>query len=384
MRPPLRLTTLPLLLLLLVGCSGPSGGSATPTVPQPAATIPAAPLPTGSPVARAGTTTIACPVTPYSAGPPPGSEGDRAIAGLLAGKWYGGEGLWAFPWLAREPAGTLYLDPSSGGERKILWWRAPGVRGAVSVEGRQLDGPAPPVRLNLTSGFGETGQQPSAVHFPTAGCWQITARAGNASLTFVALVIEAPTAPATPTGPASPPARDQASTPAASPTTPLPAGCDEATIVGVVDDFVAAFNAGDQASQARLFPERGADADHPWSGDPNQLRSFTLVRASPGTGVEVLNLYTREALLAYFAERHARHERLRIVDLVVNRAASGPGIAAINSRIARAADDLPEISFPGKGGMGCAHSAIFRWSRGGAPLATGTPPNPPPPTTPGP
>ncbi len=164
----------------------------------------------------------------------------------------------------------------------------------------------------------------------------------------------------------------------APPNTSLPAGCDEAMILGVVRDFIAAFNRGDQGTLARLFPARGSDADHPWAGDPDQLRWFTLVQADPTKGVDALNLYTRETLLAYFAERHARHEQMRVVELVVNPAGGGPTTAAINFRIARVADDLPETTFGGKGGVGCAHGLIFLWSQGGrsGSLATPTVPAP--------
>jgi len=166
---------------------------------------------------------------------------------------------------------------------------------------------------------------------------------------------------------------------AATPATPgtpggsLPAGCDEATITRVVHDFVAAFNRGDQGALARFFPARGSDGDHPWSGDPDQLRWFTLVRANPSKGVDALNLYTRETLLAYFADRHAQHERMRVLELIVNPAGGGPVTAAINFRIARAADDLPEAVFFGKGGVGCAQGRIFLWSQGVPRDRTATP-----------
>lgn len=161
-----------------------------------------------------------------------------------------------------------------------------------------------------------------------------------------------------------------ATTPRVGGTPPLltnspPPGCDEAMILGVVRDFIAAFNRGDQEALARFFPTRGSDPDHPWTGDPDQLRWFTLVRADPSRNVDVLNLYTRETVLTYSAERHAQHEQIRAVELVMNPAGGAPGMAAINFRIARVADDLPETIFPGKGGVGCTHGRIFLWSQGG-------------------
>ncbi len=95
-------------------------------------------------------------------------------------------------------------------------------------------------------------------------------------------------APAVATTTTPSPSRPAAATPVASPTLPLPVGCDEAAILGVVHDFIAAFNAGDQAGLARFFPAKGSDGDHLWTGDPNQLRWFTLTRANPSKGVDAL------------------------------------------------------------------------------------------------
>ncbi len=214
----------------------------------------------------------------------------------------------------------------------------------------------------------------------------LTACRGNAPATAMPTAMRPAAsvpASATPDAAGTPsPSRPAAATPVTYPTVPLPAGCDDDAILGVVRDFIAAYNVGDQAGLARVFPAKGSDGDHPWTGDPNQLRWFTLVRANPAKGVDGLNLYNRDTLLAYFAERHAQHERMRMVELVVNHGASGPGAAAINFRIARAADDLPESEFPGKGGVGCQHGVIYLWSQGGAPLALATPATPAPPATP--
>ena len=506
---PPRFAALPLLLVLLAGCVGGTAAPTPATVASARGLPPPTPLPaTATRAAPVGTPATAaltanCPVTPYAAGPPTNSESDRAIGGLRPYRWYGGDGLWAFPWLDGEPPGTLYLEadgfhkvlwwrepgvqgtiavtarrldgptapvavdfegsptqqgqqpgglrfptlgcweltgtaggkrltivaliaprpgtptapaptraaqpgrpaPSRGdcpatppngntppGERpdstdhgdgalwvalwpegtvsiptdpaqpngalamKSPWWRGPGVRGKLTITGRRLDAPAPPLTANIPEGYGDTGFQATMIIFPTAGCWEVTGKAGAASLTFVALVLKAPTA-----------------TPVVYPTPPLSNGCDETAIRGVVGDFIAAFNAGDQAGLARVFPAKGSDGDHPWAGDPDQLRWFTLTRADPGTGVDALNLYTRATLLAYFAARHAQHERMRVVELVINPAASGPLTAAINFRITRTADDLPESTFGGKGGVGCAHGVIYLWSQGGPSGSVATP-----------
>ena len=382
MRPRHYHAALTLLLLLLAGCGGgaatpivaPAPATAAPTIGRATPTAPPATA-TATRAARVGTpaTTASpanCPVTPYAAVPPTNSEGDRAIGGLRPYRWYGGDGLWAFPWLYGEPPGALYVDDR--GYHKVLWWREPGVQGGITVTARRLDGPTAPVDVDFEGNSTQQGQQPGGLRFPTTGCWELTGTAGGKHLTIVALVMSAP---ATPSSAPSRTASGPGGTPTPYPTPRLSAGCDETAIRGVVGEFIAAFNAGDQAGLARVVPATGSDGDHPWTGDPDQLRWFTLTSANPGTGVDALNLYTRDTLLAYFAERHAQHERMRVVELVINNAASGPLTAAINFRITRTADDLPERPFGGKGGVGCAHGVIYLWSAGGlsGSLATPTP-----------
>ena len=60
------------------------------------------------------------------------------------------------------------------------------VSGPFRITGRRLDGDAPPMW-----GDGATGQvvppgfHATALVFPTVGCWEVTGRVGDASLTFV-------------------------------------------------------------------------------------------------------------------------------------------------------------------------------------------------------
>jgi len=348
------------LALCLTACAGsvPATIVATDTPAVQATTLHTAPATTiATRTTVAGTPVTAnCAVSPYATAPPTGSAGDRDIAGLRGYEWYGGDGLWAFPWVAPDPPGTLTLD--AAGFHKVLWWREPGVQGTIAVTARRLDGPTAPIAVDFEGSPSQQGQQPGGLHFPTPGCWEITGTVGGKRLTFVALVVKAGSSPATP---------------ALYPTLPLPAACDAAAIRRVVGEFIAAFNAGDHAGLARVFPATGSDGDHPWTGDPDQLRWFTLTRADPGTGVDALNLSTRDTILAYFAARHAQHERMRLVELVINPAGGGPVTAAINFVITRTADDLPESPFGGKGGVGCTHGLIFLWSQGGPPGSRTTP-----------
>ena len=51
---------------------------------------------------------------------------------------------------------------------------------------------APPLRSSIPDGYGDAGFQATRIIFPSDGCWQVTGSVGNASLTFVTLVVGAP------------------------------------------------------------------------------------------------------------------------------------------------------------------------------------------------
>jgi hypothetical protein len=93
------------------------------------------------------------------------------------------------------PDGTVVFKPAGSGFRtsdgslgmKFPWWRGDGVRGHLRIEGRRLDGDAPPLRSEFTD-YGDRGFQATYVIFPTPGCWEVTGRAGDASITFVTSV----------------------------------------------------------------------------------------------------------------------------------------------------------------------------------------------------
>jgi hypothetical protein len=72
-------------------------------------------------------------------------------------------------------------------EMKWPWFR--GGSGPVQITGRRLDGKAARLRADVPDGYGPTGFQPSALRFPTEGCWRITGRVVDDRLTFVTLVV---------------------------------------------------------------------------------------------------------------------------------------------------------------------------------------------------
>jgi hypothetical protein len=97
--------------------------------------------------------------------------------------WVGG--LW--------PHGVIvarrdFIQPNGSISMKFGWWRK--VAGALTITGRRLDAPAPPLAASVPSGYGDTGFQASGVYFPTEGCWQVTGKVASTSLTFVTFVIK--------------------------------------------------------------------------------------------------------------------------------------------------------------------------------------------------
>jgi hypothetical protein len=104
--------------------------------------------------------------------------------------WYGNGALATQLWMWGE--GTVVIPPDlvqrdqALGPLKWAWYRHH--RGDLSVEGRRLDAPAPPLRADVSAGYGDAGFQPVALTFPTAGCWEVTGRVGDARLTLVAPV----------------------------------------------------------------------------------------------------------------------------------------------------------------------------------------------------
>jgi hypothetical protein len=100
-------------------------------------------------------------------------------------------------WTALWPDGVVRFEADGPGSvmsdgsmaMKFPWWRGEGVVGPLKVEGRRLDGEAPPLGAQIPDGYGDTGFQASALIFPTEGCWEVTAHAGDAELTFIARVV---------------------------------------------------------------------------------------------------------------------------------------------------------------------------------------------------
>src|SRR5262245_17068849 len=99
--------------------------------------------------------------------------------------FHGGDDLWTSLW--RDSRGEPEEMLGDGSlSMKFPWWR--GGNGKLTIEGKRLDGSAPPLRSRIPDGYGDTGFQPTGLIFPTEGCWEVVGRVGDASLMFVILV----------------------------------------------------------------------------------------------------------------------------------------------------------------------------------------------------
>jgi hypothetical protein len=120
-----------------------------------------------------------CPVTHPNRSVPPGSA--------FGSESHGNGSIWVGLW----PSNVVVWEPEADGSinAKFGWWR--GAPGTLRIEGRRLDVGAPPLRAHVPGGYGDAGFQASGIVFPTEGCWEVTGLLGEASLTFVTLVVAA-------------------------------------------------------------------------------------------------------------------------------------------------------------------------------------------------
>jgi len=89
--------------------------------------------------------------------------------------WYGNDALW----LILPADGVL-------SNRKVMWWRT--LPGTLTIAGRRLDSPAPPLEADLHGDYGTEGFQASGINFPVPGCWEVVGSVANRDLRFVVMV----------------------------------------------------------------------------------------------------------------------------------------------------------------------------------------------------
>lgn len=162
------------MLIALVGISWIGIAAGHPKIMRASSRAQAQTLPTSTPAS--------CPVTL-----PNGNE----PAEPQSGSNFGNGKLWTTLW----PDGVINIRPSdvsADGSFGVKWpWlHAPDVTGPLTIAGRRLDAPAPALQSTIPDGYGHTpvGFQPSAIVFPTPGCWQVTGKMADTSLTFEVLL----------------------------------------------------------------------------------------------------------------------------------------------------------------------------------------------------
>ena len=132
-------------------------------------------------------TTVECAVTTpngIAAGveqPAPSSYGNREVS-------VGPFGLWPDGTVVFKPGGAGFVTRDGSLGMKFGWLR--GVSGQLRITGRRLDAEAPPLRAEVPDGYGDRGFQATYIIFPTPGCWEVTGRVGNSSVTFVTKVVK--------------------------------------------------------------------------------------------------------------------------------------------------------------------------------------------------
>ncbi len=114
----------------------------------------------------------ACPVTPYAA---------EILDPTFSAVWYGSGDLWAAP--DGSDRGVWFSAPQPA---KVQWRRPAGT--PLTIEGRRLDAPSPPLIADITDGYDIMPYQFTPITFPTPGCWEITGEIPGAELRFVVLV----------------------------------------------------------------------------------------------------------------------------------------------------------------------------------------------------
>jgi hypothetical protein len=140
----------------------------------------------------------------------------------------------------------------------------------------------------------------------------------------------------------------------------LPSGCSPREVGTLLLRFLDAFNAGNREALERVFA-LGAPR-----GSQVPLYSVTERRSGVTTPWRYRVFYDRGALFSYFAERHARNERMALVEVQAAPSSRGHAVGLV-VKVRREADDLPtwlSRFAVVKGGIDCEQGAIDLWNMG--------------------
>src|SRR5215212_7600246 len=151
----------------------------------------------------------------------------------------------------------------------------------------------------------------------------------------------------------------------------LPDGCHPGQVAGMVMSFVDAFNSGDQSALSRsFFLSEGPSPPDFSDGIFDTWSSYTESNVEPGGKiVSGFVTYDQGELLRYFAKRHKKGERLRLLKVSLTQA----GLLGRDDNVGfvyvlnRTASDLdPSFGGPariasGQGAINCENRRIFTW-----------------------
>lgn len=87
--------------------------------------------------------------------------------------------IWASAWWTGEE--EKYLVASENGI-KTGWFRPAGAE--LQITGRRIDADSPPFEAHVPCCY-PTRFQATGLYFPTEGCWEVTAKAEESTLTFI-------------------------------------------------------------------------------------------------------------------------------------------------------------------------------------------------------
>lgn len=92
--------------------------------------------------------------------------------------------IWAgpVPEAGWSSGGKLFSGGAVVKGQKTYWVRPQGT--TLVISGRRLDASAPPVEAHIPCCY-TTGFQIVGLFFPTEGCWEVTAKAGDSELQFI-------------------------------------------------------------------------------------------------------------------------------------------------------------------------------------------------------
>lgn len=135
--------------------------------------------------------TESCPVTvPRGGKPPRGLGAPPPYPGFgTSPRWHANGFLWtALPLDGVYAPGRQWVEPDGSVGAKLYWF-ADGVDGEFTLKGQRIDAVSPPLVVDrVNRGWTPTrgsGTWATPVTFPSAGCWKLTARVKDISLSFV-------------------------------------------------------------------------------------------------------------------------------------------------------------------------------------------------------